>query len=112
MTTLDPGAKLVFTQGLISRPRSTAFFASSPAPSMSEGLDVLVQLVMAAMTTAPLARSKLSPLFFTANVFRGSSGDDFHEGSFRVFERNAVLRTLWAGHRWARRWRDRVRACR
>ena len=35
------------------RPRSTAFFASSPAPIMTEGFEVLVQLVMAAITTAP-----------------------------------------------------------
>src|SRR6185437_14897681 len=32
---------------------STAFLASSPAASITEGLEVLVQLVMAAMTTLP-----------------------------------------------------------
>src|SRR5262249_51172495 len=36
-----------------SRPRSAAFVATSPAASMTDGLDVFVQLVIAAMTTAP-----------------------------------------------------------
>ena len=53
MTTVEPGASEVFTQGLRASPRSTAFLASSPAPSMTEGLEVLVQLVIAAITTMP-----------------------------------------------------------
>ena len=53
MTTLDPGASVVFTQGLRLRPRSTAFLASSAAPTMTDGLEVFVQEVIAAMTTAP-----------------------------------------------------------
>ena len=53
MTTLLPGASEVFTQGLVPSPRSTAFFARSPAASSTAGLLVLVQEVMAAMTTAP-----------------------------------------------------------
>ena len=44
----DPGGTL--------RPFSTAFFASSPAATMTEGLEVLVQLVMAAMTIEPWSR--------------------------------------------------------
>ena len=55
MTTRDPGARDVFTQGLDRRPRATAFWASSPAASMTWGFEVLVQLVMAAMTTWPSA---------------------------------------------------------
>src|SRR3989304_10438887 len=55
VTTFDPGAKLVLTQGLVRNPRSTAFFARSPAPIMTAGLEVFVQLVMAAITTAPSA---------------------------------------------------------
>ena len=35
------------------RPLSTAFFASSPAPIITLGLEVLVQEVIAAMVTAP-----------------------------------------------------------
>ncbi len=53
MTTLEPGASVVLTQGLRARPRSTAFLASSAAPTMTLGLDVLVQDVIAAMTTEP-----------------------------------------------------------
>src|SRR4051812_6064982 len=53
MTTLDPGARDVFTHGLVARPRSTAFLASNPAPTMTEGFEVLVQEVIEAMTTAP-----------------------------------------------------------
>ena len=36
-----------------SSPASTAFFASSPAPIITDGFDVLVQLVIAAITTDP-----------------------------------------------------------
>src|SRR6266581_2100033 len=53
MTTLDPGASVVFTHGLRSSPASTAFFASSAAPTMTDGLEVLVQDVIAAITTEP-----------------------------------------------------------
>src|SRR5205814_7124166 len=53
VTTLDPGARLLFTHGLRVSPRSMAFFATSPAPIITLGFDVLVQLVIAAITTAP-----------------------------------------------------------
>src|ERR1017187_440386 len=53
MPTLEPGASEVLTQGLRLSPRSTAFLASSAAPTMTEGLDVLVQEVIAAITTLP-----------------------------------------------------------
>src|ERR1700730_17057943 len=52
MTTRDPGDSEVLTQGLERSPRSAAFLASSPAPTMTWGFDVLAQLVMAAMTAA------------------------------------------------------------
>src|SRR5215831_10543375 len=71
MTTLDPGARLVFTQGLAFNPRSTAFFASKPAASMTDGFDVLVQLVMAAMTTEPFFNATGWPLICAAAVFSG-----------------------------------------
>src|SRR5688572_11467959 len=57
MTTLDPGARVVLTHGLAASPRSTALRASRAAPSMTCGLDVLVQDVMAAITTAPWSSS-------------------------------------------------------
>ena len=53
MTTRDPGARLVFTHGRVSSPASTAFFAIRPAATMTEGFEVLVQLVIAAITTEP-----------------------------------------------------------
>src|SRR5688500_11322127 len=61
MTTFDPGASVVFTHGLVSSPRSTAFLASRPAASITDGFDVLVQLVMAAMTTSPWFSSNWLP---------------------------------------------------
>ncbi len=69
-TTLDPGAKLVLTFGLTVSPRSTAFFARSPAPTITLGLEVFVQLVMAAITTSPSVRSTFFPLSFTDAVFK------------------------------------------
>ena len=53
MTTFEPGASEVLTHGMRSSPASTAFFASSPAPIITDGFDVFVQLVMAAITTDP-----------------------------------------------------------
>src|ERR1700712_5736281 len=43
----------VFTHGLEVRPFSTALRASSAAPSITEGFEVLVHDVIAATTTAP-----------------------------------------------------------
>ena len=42
-------------------PRSTAFLANRPAPIMTEGLEVFVQLVIAAMTTDPWVTEVASP---------------------------------------------------
>src|SRR6266516_2109449 len=53
MTTFEPGASVVFTHGLLVRPRSTAFLASTAAATITDGLDVFVQEVIAAITTAP-----------------------------------------------------------
>ena len=61
MTTVEPGASEVFTQGLLCSPRSSALRASSPAPIITDGFEVLVQLVIAAITTRPWSRSKVSP---------------------------------------------------
>src|SRR6218665_2941666 len=56
-TTCDPGASDVFTHGFVFRPLATALRARSPAAMSTEGLDVLVQDVMAAMATSPWPRS-------------------------------------------------------
>src|SRR5436305_2082774 len=61
MTTLDPGASVVFTQGLAASPRSTALRASNAAPSMTCGFDVFVQDVMDAITTLPWSSVKVVP---------------------------------------------------
>ena len=60
MTTREPGARLVFTHGLACNPASTAFLASRPAATITDGLDVLVQLVIEAMTTEPLPSAEAS----------------------------------------------------
>src|ERR671931_2138355 len=60
MTTLEPGASEVFTHGLARMPRWTALRASRPAASITDGLEVLVQLVMAAITTWPWSSSNSS----------------------------------------------------
>src|SRR6185312_959228 len=57
VTTFEPGASDVFTHGLLESPLSTAFLASSPAATITDGFEVLVQLVMAAMTTEPFFTS-------------------------------------------------------
>src|SRR6476661_3925724 len=61
MTTLDPGAREVLTHGAEARPLSTAFLASSAAASMTEGLEVLVQLVIEAIATMPWSSSTSWP---------------------------------------------------
>src|SRR5580765_145016 len=53
VTTLDPGARLVFTHGWLFSPRSTARFANRPALIITLGFEVFVQLVIAAITTEP-----------------------------------------------------------
>src|SRR3569833_4047269 len=71
MTTLEPGASEVFTHGLRDRPRSTAFLASSAAPIITDGLEVLVQEVIAAITTAPWSRSSSPPSRLTVTGLLG-----------------------------------------
>src|ERR687890_2801786 len=68
MTTLDPGASVVFTHGLLVSPRSTAFLASSAAPIITCGFEVLVQDVIAAMTTWPWSISVSVPSSITTRV--------------------------------------------
>src|SRR5690348_6653294 len=60
-TTCEPGASEVFTHGFGFNPFATALRASSPAPIITFGFDVLVQDVIAAITTSPWPRSKFLP---------------------------------------------------
>src|SRR5256885_3941965 len=68
VTTREPGAKVVFTCGFTVRPRSIAFFARRPAAIITDGFDVFVQLVMAAMTTEPSVTWSVRGLWATAAV--------------------------------------------
>ena len=52
-TVLEPGAKELFTHGLRLKPLALALRANKPAAMTLRGLLVLVQLVIAAMITAP-----------------------------------------------------------
>ena len=105
MTTFEPGARLVFTHGFRVRPFSTAFFATSPAPIITLGFDVLVQLVIAAMTTEPCSMAAcggaatavpppLPPAFSFATIIPGSACG---EPLLRGLERHAILRALRTG---------------
>src|SRR5437868_1968340 len=60
-TTWLPGASDVFTHGFAVRPLAAALRANRPAPISTLGFEVLVQEVMAAITTSPWPRSKLRP---------------------------------------------------
>src|SRR5947207_14085725 len=60
-TTWLPGASEVFTHGAAFRPSAAALRASRPAPISTLGLEVLVQEVIAAITTSPWPRSQLRP---------------------------------------------------
>ena len=64
-----------FYPGFTASPRSTAFFASRPAPSISDGFEVFVQLVIAAMTTAPLDKIEGVAIVFYRGMLRGSALD-------------------------------------
>src|SRR5580704_3916922 len=58
-TTWLPGASEVLAHGFAVGPLAAALRASSPAPISTLGLEVLVQEVIAAITTSPWPRSKL-----------------------------------------------------
>src|SRR3954469_8242940 len=60
-TTCEPGASEVFTHGFALRPLAAALRARRPAAINTDGFDVLVQEVMAAITTSPWPMSKFLP---------------------------------------------------
>ncbi|MDT4868815.1 hypothetical protein FQZ97_1037990 [compost metagenome] len=66
--------------GLTFRPASTAFFASNPAASSTPGLEVLVQLVMAAISTSPLPMASLLPLLTVTVVGAASAAAEASVG--------------------------------
>ena len=65
MTTFEPGASEVLTHGLRASPRASALRARIPAPIITDGFDVFVQLVIAAITTCPWSSSNVSPSIVT-----------------------------------------------
>ena len=73
VTTLLPGARLGLTHGLIESPSSMALRASRPAATMTLGLLVLVQLVIAAITMSPCLSSQSRPSIAALSVFRDAS---------------------------------------
>src|SRR5664280_1887415 len=79
VTPFEPGARDVFTHGFAESPRSTAFFARRPAPSMTDGFDVFVHDVIAARTTAPCGSSYDTRPSVTGCVFARTPGGDFLE---------------------------------
>src|SRR5262249_3433133 len=60
-TTCEPGAKEGLTQGFGRKPSARAFLATRPAATSTEGFEVLVQLVIAAMTTSPSRSARSLP---------------------------------------------------
>src|SRR3712207_967698 len=88
VTTFEPGARLVFTCGSTESPFSTAFLARSPAPIITEGFEVLVQLVMAAMTAEPCLSSASSPSSVTVTDPEGTAS-----GSSRSEEHTSELQS-------------------
>ncbi len=102
-TTCEPGASEVLTQGATFNPLATAFCASRPAPIMTLGFEVLVQEVMAAITTSPWPRSKSSSSTLKrlarAPIFLYSASNRGAETLGDGVERNAAFRTLRAGER-------------
>src|ERR1700688_618009 len=88
MTTRDPGASDVLTHGFERRPRLTAFSARSPAASITCGVDVFVQLVIAAITTWPSATSMGASLSRCAVTVR----NDVPAPLFREADASACLK--------------------
>src|SRR3954452_6371561 len=68
VTTFDPGASDVFTHGWRCRPRARALRASRPAPSMTDGFDVFVHDVIAAITTWPWSSLNDAPSSVTSTA--------------------------------------------
>ena len=111
MTTFEPGASDVFTQGLRVSPFSTAFFASSAAPIITDGFEVFVQEVIAETAAikrfdpetdvwTPMAASPFGGRFgFSALCNKGD--EDTDDICWMMY--NAVMdRPLGEDHRWLR----------
>ena len=101
---------------MVASPFSTAFLASRPAATITDGFEVLVQLVMAAITTEPCLHvghgavaDGAKPMLVVAVEHRRSPaafflgfvqrlGSASSNDSSRLEQADAVLRALRAGH--------------
>ena len=72
----DPGVSEVLVHGAAARPAATALRASRPAVTRARGLDVLVQLVIAAMAMSPLYEPDSPRDAGTSDSDRASCGRD------------------------------------
>jgi len=91
------GRRLVLTHGFTCKPRSTAFFASSPAPSMSEGRSVGAA---GDCRNDHCAARKVKRITIVSNrdMLRRCSSTTFVKEKLRLAKRDAILRTLGAGN--------------
>ena len=103
MTTLEPGAREVFTHGRRVRPLARALRASRPAATITSGLDVLVQLVMAAMTTRPWSRLVSVPSERVTSTLCDVGGAWSH-ATWRRGGRAPRRRGRWRAGRWPGRY--------
>ncbi len=78
------------------RPRSTAFFASNPAPTMTAGFEVFVHDVIAAITTEPWSR--WNDLSCVRHLDGGLLGED-DAGRGRDGRIRSLLLVTWRGGR-------------
>jgi hypothetical protein len=68
VTTFEPGASVVLTHGLALRPFFAALRARMPAAIITDGFDVFVHEVIAAMATAPWSIVNGSPSAMATEV--------------------------------------------
>src|SRR3569832_545775 len=87
VTMRDPGASDVLMCGFTRRPAFTAFLASRPAASMTLGFDVLVQLVIAAISTSPL------PMVTSRTVRSGGWASECADASVGLLDSISVSET-------------------
>ena len=88
-TAFEPGAKDVFTHSLRVKPSLFALRANKPAATTFRGLLVLVQLVIAAMITAP---SGIWPSLFSTTPLMPFSAKSVVETRRWGFDGPAILR--------------------
>jgi hypothetical protein len=118
VTTCEPGASEVLTHGLTLRPFSTAFLATRPAPTSTDGFEVLVHEVIA--RSPPSRRHRTSAAVLRTSTacpsarFASGGGRRLRVASLRPASAqllgsqaasrttspsaHAVLRALRAGH--------------